>query len=64
MIYWVQTTKGGHALKKVMIQVEGFQCERCDYQWAPRGDQPPRVCPKCKSPYWDRPRKGEAEKAS
>jgi hypothetical protein len=29
------------------------------HEWVPRinGDAEPRVCPKCKSPYWDRPRK-------
>ena len=25
-----------------------------------RWRQPPLVCPKCKSPYWNRPRKGQA----
>lgn len=39
------------------IKLEGFQCERCNHQWAPRGKvHEPRVCPKCKSPYWNRPR--------
>ena len=44
---------------------EGFGCERCGHEWVPRNkDQPPRVCPKCKSPYWDRPRRTpKAEKA-
>lgn len=27
-------------------------CKRCGYQWFPRGPVV-RVCPKCKSPYWD-----------
>ena len=39
------------------IQISGFQCERCQHQWVPRdANQAPTVCPKCKSPYWDRPR--------
>lgn len=40
------------------IKLDGFECERCGHQWVPRerGEEP-RVCPKCKSPYWDRPRK-------
>ena len=46
------------------IKVSGYQCERCQYIWVPRREQRPVICPKCKSPYWDRPRKGEAEKAS
>ena len=44
-------------MKKVIIKVEGYECERCSHQWVPRDDKPPKVCPKCKSPYWDRPRK-------
>lgn len=35
-------------------------CSRCGHTWEPREDvavKAPRVCPKCKSPYWNRPRK-------
>lgn len=39
------------------ITMKGYQCERCAHQWAPRDAGYPKVCPKCKSPYWDRPRK-------
>jgi NADH pyrophosphatase NudC (nudix superfamily) len=39
------------------ITLQGFQCERCGHKWVPREDETPRVCPKCKSPYWDRPRR-------
>jgi hypothetical protein len=36
----------------------GLRCERCSHEWIPRdAAQEPAVCPKCKSPYWDRPRK-------
>lgn len=36
----------------------GYRCERCSHEWIPRGaEQEPFVCPKCKSPYWNRPRK-------
>lgn len=42
----------------VVIEVEGYECSRCVHQWVPRNkERVPRVCPKCKSPYWDRPRK-------
>jgi len=38
----------------------GFQCDRCGHEWLPREfGQAPVTCPKCKSPYWNRPRKGE-----
>ncbi len=41
------------------VQVWGYQCERCQHIWVPRvssGDELPAVCPKCKSPYWNKPR--------
>ena len=43
---------------KVPITVMGYRCERCGHEWVPRDfDAEPKVCPKCKSPYWNRPRK-------
>ena len=34
------------------------ECLRCDHTWATRtGNNNPLICPKCKSPYWDRPRR-------
>jgi len=35
------------------IKIEGYVCERCKHKWAPRNRGEPRVCPKCKSPYWN-----------
>ena len=42
-------------------RVTAYRCERCEYEWLPRKqDAPlPTVCPKCKSPYWNRPRAKE-----
>lgn len=39
----------------------GYRCERCEHEWLPRDNGrdvsvEPRVCPKCKSAYWNRPR--------
>lgn len=35
----------------------GYRCERCEYEWIPRDfEREPLTCPKCRSPYWDRPR--------
>ena len=49
-------------MAKVPITVMGFRCERCEHEWIPRngGDGGPKVCPSCKSPYWDTPRKKSA----
>lgn len=45
-------------MARVPITVMGYRCERCEHEWVPRDfSKSPRVCPKCKSPYWDRPRK-------
>lgn len=38
------------------ILITGNRC-RCGYEWRPKNmDLGCKVCPKCKSPYWDRPR--------
>ncbi len=42
----------------IEIKLQGFRCERCEHEWVPRDiKQEPRVCPKCKSPYWNIPRR-------
>jgi predicted Zn-ribbon and HTH transcriptional regulator len=47
-------------LRMAKIQLSGYQCERCEHKWVPREEgEEPRVCPKCKSPYWNKPRKTE-----
>jgi hypothetical protein len=49
-------------MAKVPITVMGFRCDRCAHEWIPRGgvDGEPMVCPKCHSPWWNRPPKGTA----
>ncbi len=42
--------------------VWSFRCERCAHEWIPKkpwseGDALPMVCPSCKSPYWNKPRR-------
>jgi predicted Zn-ribbon and HTH transcriptional regulator len=44
-------------LARVPITVMGWRCERCGHEWIPREEAEPQVCPKCKNPYWNRPRK-------
>ncbi len=44
---------------RIPITVMGYRCERCEHEWLPRRNeaQEPKVCPKCKSPYWNSPKK-------
>src|SRR5580704_2826414 len=41
-----------------VILVWGCRC-RCGHKWLPREPERPRVCPKCKSANWDRPKRGQ-----
>jgi predicted Zn-ribbon and HTH transcriptional regulator len=43
------------ALGAVEIVVWSCRC-RCGHEWVSREPERPRVCPKCKSPNWDRPK--------
>jgi DNA-directed RNA polymerase subunit RPC12/RpoP len=48
-------------MARVPITIMGYRCERCDHEWIPKDfEREPAVCPKCKSPYWNRPRKATA----
>ena len=48
-------------MARVPITVMGYRCERCDHEWMPRdAENEPKVCPKCKSPYWNSPRKAKS----
>jgi hypothetical protein len=38
------------------IELDGHRCARCGHVWVPRKPDHPRVCPRCKSPFWDRER--------
>jgi predicted Zn-ribbon and HTH transcriptional regulator len=48
-------------MARITITVDGWRCERCGHEWIPLRENAPRVCPKCKSPYWDRPRRAASE---
>ena len=44
--------------------MDAYLCERCDYRWAPRKaivtvkvENQPKMCPACKSPFWNKKRK-------
>ena len=38
------------------IKIRKLFCKRCGHRWVPRKKEV-RICPYCKSPYWDRERK-------
>jgi len=31
-----------------------YKCKRCKHEWAGRLSRPPKVCPRCNSPYWNK----------
>jgi len=39
----------------VKIVLTQLECTRCPHKWFPRSTELPRVCPKCTSPYWNKP---------
>lgn len=57
MTHAASTTTDAPMDGMVALEVWGWRCHRCEHEWLPREDRRPRVCPRCKSPYWDTPRK-------
>jgi predicted Zn-ribbon and HTH transcriptional regulator len=49
------------ALGAVEVKVLACRC-RCGHEWVSREPEKPRVCPKCKSPNWDREKLYERSK--
>jgi predicted Zn-ribbon and HTH transcriptional regulator len=44
------------------VTLKGCRC-RCGHEWIPHNPaEKPRVCPKCKSANWDRPKKFERKR--
>lgn len=39
------------------MKLPKFNCKRCSYQWIPREEKEPKVCPDCNSPYWNKERR-------
>jgi len=39
------------------MNITQLACLRCERSWWPKSPATPKVCPACKSPYWDTPRK-------
>lgn len=41
------------------VEVIQLRCERCRHEWFPRyAVEDIKICPKCKTPYWNVPRTG------
>lgn len=38
------------------MKLKKLECKRCEYGWVARTEEP-KVCPQCKSPYWNVPRR-------
>lgn len=51
------------SVPKTSVIVTGWRCGRCGHEWLPQTTAEPKRCPKCKSPYWNRPRVRFIEKA-
>lgn len=41
---------------RLKLKLLYLKCKRCGHKWPPRTSSLPKVCPKCKSPYWNIPR--------
>ena len=44
-------------MAELKLEVKAYKCDRCSHKWIPRNKELPTICPKCKSPYWNKPRK-------
>jgi len=38
------------------------ECLRCPHKWYRRTPKKPTICPSCKTPYWNVPRKNKKDK--
>jgi Zn-finger nucleic acid-binding protein len=66
-------TIGAILLGMGRVKVDAFRCDRCGHVWLPKellekldelDKHLPKVCPKCKNPYWNTPRKVAKEKTT
>jgi len=42
---------------KIRVKIDKYVCERCGHKWISRIKTLPKFCPKCKSNYWNIPKK-------
>jgi predicted Zn-ribbon and HTH transcriptional regulator len=43
------------------LELPPLNCKRCGHEWYPARPKLPKVCPKCKSPYWNKERKNKGQ---
>jgi len=48
---------GAEEITHQPIVITELACLRCGGTWIPRKVQLPSYCPKCNSPYWNKPRR-------
>ena len=36
------------------MMLKKFKCQKCKWEWLPRREAVPKVCPKCKSYDWEK----------
>ena len=43
----------------IELKIKGYKCDRCNHKWLPRLKIKilPVICPKCKTAYWNKPRR-------
>lgn len=44
------------SVRKKSLNILACTCERCGYEWNSIKSDPPKVCGRCKSPYWNVPK--------
>ena len=40
-----------------VFEQQKLRCKRCNHEWIQRDIKLPKVCPRCKSPYWNKERR-------
>jgi hypothetical protein len=40
----------------MIIKLQILKCQKCSHKWIPRKSDV-RLCPKCQTPLWDKPKK-------
>jgi predicted Zn-ribbon and HTH transcriptional regulator len=52
-------SQGGRGYRDALSEEPSHMhvCQRCRNEWRSRGSGKSTICPKCKTPYWDKPRR-------